>query len=190
VRRSAVRRVDNGSDFLYVSSIREGDHMTMRLGVLVVLLAGCVACAPAQLKTQAVQEARVPDALAQGSAPMFLFGWFDPTKFSMRQSVDFSYATMGGQGVSLGTYTNSMMYEFSEKLNMQADLSLSYSPYNSFSTFNGRKNDLSGLTLSRAQVNYRPWENVIFQVQYRQIPYMNSLYYSPFANPWFREGGF
>ena len=143
----------------------------------------------AQFKSQTEQEPRVSDGLIQQSAPGLFFGWFNPEKFHMRHSFDLSYQTVGGQGLSLGTYTNSMTYEFADNLNARADISLSYSPYNSFSTFGTKKNDLSALYLSRAQLTYRPWENVYVQFQYRQIPY-GYYYYSPFYNPWYRENGF
>jgi hypothetical protein len=65
-------------------------------------------------------------------------------------------------------------------MNMQADLSLSYSPYNTLPTNGGRKNDLSSLYLSRAEFNYHPWDNVVFQVQYRAVPYGMFRY-----DPWY-----
>jgi hypothetical protein len=122
-------------------------------------------------------------------AVTFLFGWFNPANFHMRHSFDLSYSTFGGQGMSLGTYTNSMTYDFSDRLNARADVSMSFSPYSTMSTFGGKKNDLSSIYLSRAEVNYKPWENVLVKLQYQQIPY-GSYYYSPFYSPWYREGGF
>ncbi len=142
----------------------------------------------AQFKTQVEQGPRVSDGVSSQTSS-FLFGWFNPESFRMRHSFDLSYHTMGGQGMSLATYTNSMTYDFAENLNARADVSMSYSPYNTFSTFGGKKNDLSSIYLSRAEVNYKPWENVLVKFQYRQIPYGN-YYYSPFYNPWNREDGF
>lgn len=160
----------------------------MKLVAAMVLLG--VSIGGAQFKSQVEQESRISDNMIRQSTPGFFFGWFDPEKFHMRHTFDLSYQTFGGQGLSLGTYTNSMTYEFAENLDARADVSLSYSPFNSFSTFGStKKNDLSGLYVSRAQLNYRPWENVMVQIQYRQIPYGN-YYYSPFYNPWYRETGF
>jgi hypothetical protein len=103
----------------------------------------------------------------------------------MRHAISFSYATAGGEGLSLGTYTNSMMYQFTDNLDAQADLSISYSPYNTFSKFGNARNDLSSIYLSRAQVNYRPWENVTLMLQYRQMPYYGlNRYGSPFYDYW------
>ena len=139
----------------------------------------------AQFKSQVEEQSRIPVAASQNDAPALLFGWFNPENFHMSHSFSLSYATGGGQALSLGTYTNSMMYQFAGNLNARADVSFSFSPYSTYSTF--RKNDLSSVYLSRAEVNYKPWQNFLVQFQYRQIPYG---YYSSFYNPWYREDGF
>ena len=50
--------------------------------------------------------------------------------------------------------------------------------------------DLSSIYLSRAEINYRPWDNTRIQLSFRQLPYGGYYYYSPFSDPWYREGGF
>jgi hypothetical protein len=157
----------------------------MIAGVLVLLGVGY---GNAQFKSQVEEQPRVSDGLIHQSVPSFLFGWLNPENFHMRHSFSFSYQTGGGKGLSLGTYTNSMLYQLADNLNARADISLSYSPYSSFSNL-GKKDDLSSLYLSRAQVNYKPWDNVLMQFQYRNVPY-SPYYYSPFYNPWYREDGF
>jgi hypothetical protein len=156
-----------------------------------VLVLGTAAGACAQFKSQVEQESRISNGIIQQSEPSLLFGWFNPDKFTMHHSVSFSYTTMGDQSMSLGTYTNSMMYEFADNLNARADVSMSYSPFNSFSGAFGKgtKNSLSSIYLSRAELNYRPWDNVAVQVQFRQIPY-GMYYYSPFSSPWYGGDGF
>ncbi len=158
-----------------------------------LLLVGTIS-APAQFKEQAQEDSRISQGIYQQPSS-WLFGWFDPSKFTMRHSFEMSYMTLGGgQGFSLGTYTNSMLYEFSDKLNARADVSLSYSPFNSFSSGpGGKRNDLSSIYLSRAEINYRPWENTLIQFSFRQLPYGGYFYspfVSPFADPWHREVGF
>lgn len=160
------------------------------IGIIAALVVCGVWNAGAQFKSQLEQEPPVSDAMVRQSDQSLWFGWFDPSKFSMHHSFSMSYQTFGGQGMSLGMYTNSMMYQFSDKVNARADISLMYSPYNSFAAFGSRKNDLSSIYLSRAELNYRPWENVLVRLEYRRIPWGSSYYDSPFYNPWFREGGF
>ena len=51
----------------------------------------------------------------------------------------------------------------------RVDLSLQNSPY---STFDYRlQNQFSKAYLSRAEINYRPWENTVIRLQYRELPY-------------------
>ncbi len=161
------------------------------LAVVVVALVLLVPSAGlAQFKAQLEQEPNVADAIVRQDQSSLLFGWFDPSRFSMHHSLSMSYATMGGQGMSLGMYTNSMQYQVTDRLNARADVSLMYSPYNSFPTAGGKKNDLSNIFLSRAELNYRPWDNVQIRLQYRQLPYGSYYGYSPFMGSWFPEDGF
>jgi opacity protein-like surface antigen len=159
--------------------------MKMRTIVILALVLMSLA-ASAQFKPRAGDDSRISESLIQSPSSSFLFGWFDPSRFQMHHSVSFSYMTAGGQGMSLGTYTNSMQYQFSDNLNAQADVSLSYMPTNSFARFG--KQDLSNIYLSRAQLNFRPSDNMTIHVQYRALPY-NSLS-SPWDHPWYRDDGF
>jgi hypothetical protein len=153
-----------------------------------VALAVCVALpARAQFRSTAGSSS-APSGVIDQSTPSFLFGWFDASKFSMRHSVSFSVMSFPGQSMTLGTYTNTMRYQFATNLDARADISMSYSPGNSFSGFNGKtNNDFSGVYLSNAQINYRPWDNTVVQFQYRRIPYGT---YSPFSGYWYRDDGF
>jgi hypothetical protein len=160
----------------------------MRYLLLTVLL--CAAApAGAQFRVPAQGEPAVADELIQSAPSAMLFGWFNPDRFHMRHTFSLSYMTMAGNGLSLGTYTNSMMYQIADNLNARADVSFTYSPYNSFSQYGTQ--DLSGVYLSRAQVDYRPWKDVFVQLQYRKDPYRTlSPWDTPWSSPWYREDGF
>jgi hypothetical protein len=156
------------------------------LTTFLVLFAATVSSA--QFKSQVDLESRAASGLLQQSDPSLLFGWFNPEKFHMSHSVSFSYMTMGGQGLSLGTYTNSMSYEFADNLNARADVSMSYSPFASNSFMNkDMRNSLGSVYLSRAEVNYKPWDNFLVHVGYQQRPFG---YYSPFGSPWYGGDGY
>jgi len=103
-------------------------------------------------------------------------GLFNPNNFSMKHSISLSYATFGNNAVSMGVYTNSMMYKFSDKLDIQVDASLVNSPYSSF----GKEfsNQINGIYLSKAQITYKPSEDVKFMVRFSQSPYN---YYNPYG---------
>jgi len=87
-----------------------------------------------------------------------------------------SYSSFGSNGVALGVYTNSMQYQFSDKLNVQLDASLVHSPYSTLGK--NFQNNINGIYIDRAQLNYAPWDNVNVVLQYRQLPYN---YYSGFG---------
>ncbi|MGB6034216.1 MAG: hypothetical protein WBH55_15420 [Bacteroidota bacterium] len=169
--------------------VKRASILNIRVLSLLISLYLLPAIADAQFRSQADQESRVSQGLYGGSGSSFFFGLFDPARFQMRHSLSFSYQTFGNQGVSLGTYTNSMSYAFAENLNARADVSLSYSPYNTFSKGGGGSNNFGSIYLSRAEINYRPFENMTVQIQYRQFPY-GTFYSSPFfyySNPMFRD---
>lgn len=140
-----------------------------------------------QFKDPAFPTTNVRDGIVDYSSGN-LFSFLNSENFTMRHSFSMSYSAFAGHGIALGTYTNSMMYRFSEDLNVQLDASIVHSPYSSF----GKEfqNDLSGIYISRAALNYRPWKDVNITLQYNQYP--ASYFYNPFGgyfnrgyNSWF-----
>ena len=140
--------------------------MAVGVGFLVVML--CFTTALAQFKTSVSPRSTVAESLVKTDNGGFMFGLFDPNNFSMRHSFSLSYQTFGSQGLSMGMYTNSMMYKFSDDLDVSADISLMASPFNTLGK--QYQSSLSGLFLNRAELNYRPWKNTLFQIQFQQVP--------------------
>ncbi len=135
------------------------------------------AIASAQFKTKTSEEPSVGQSLIRSDDSGFLFGWFDPSKLKMTQSYSLSYQTFGQNGLALGVYTNSLSYQISNPLSVQMDVSVMHSPY---STLGGNfSKSLSGIYLSRAELNYKPSENTLFQLQFRQMP--ASMYYGGYG---------
>jgi len=79
-----------------------------------------------------------------------------------------SFSSMGSNSLALGVYTNSMFYKVADNLNIEVDASLVHSPYSSFGK--DHQNMINGIYLSRAQINYQPWENFNVIMQYRTLP--------------------
>lgn len=104
------------------------------------------------------------------------FGLIDPDRFMMRHSLSYSYLSAGGTGLSMADYTNSMFYSIADPLDVRFDVTLQGSPFGP--TAGAGRDELSRIYLSRAELNYRPWENFSMQFQYRQLPY--SFYRNPF----------
>jgi hypothetical protein len=105
-----------------------------------------------------------------------LFGFLSSENFHMNHQFSMSYSSFGNHGLALGVYTNSMLYNFTDNLNVQTDISFVNSPYSTLGQ--DFQNNLNGIYLSRAAVNYQPWKDVAISLQYRRIPYN---YYSPYS---------
>ena len=105
-----------------------------------------------------------------------LFGFINPDNFSMHHSVGLSYSTFSGYGTSLATYTNSMMYKFSDNMNVQLDASFVTSPYSSLGK--NFQNAIQGIYINHAAFNYRPWDDFSISIQYRNMP---NYFYDPFS---------
>jgi hypothetical protein len=153
--------------------------------ILFLLLSiGCTAVATSQLKSQPDDTPRISDSMIRTGGSDSFLGFFDPSRFSMRHSYSFSTMLMGGRSMGIGMYTNSMFYKVSDPLNVRVDVSFVHSPFNSLgSQF---QQNLNKLFLNRAEVNYRPSENMLIQLQFRQVPYSlyggysSPYYYNPF----------
>jgi hypothetical protein len=135
--------------------------------------------AEAQFKEELNNKTSIREGFLSKDLSSNIFGFIDPSKFSMNHSVSMSYSAFAGQGVAMGVYTNSMRYDFNSNLNVQVDASIVNSPYNTLG--DGFKNSINGIYLSRAAINYKPSENTAISIQFRQGPgaYYNS-YYSPY----------
>jgi len=128
----------------------------------------------AQFKDQNIFKPSVTDAITAPTSNLIL-GIFNPNNFQMHHSYNLSYSSFGNNGIALGVYTNSMFYKFSNKLNVQLDASLVHSPYNSLGK--NYQNNLNGIYLSKAQINYNPSKDFHISIQYRNLPYS---YYNPY----------
>lgn len=115
-----------------------------------------------------------------------IFGFFNPDNLEMRHSLAVSYGSYGDQGLGLTMYTNSLRYRISEPLSVRADISMMFSPFGSLGS--QMRQDLSGIFLRRASVDYRPTKDMHISLQYRNDPY--SLYgrHSPYGYDGYRSG--
>jgi hypothetical protein len=132
-----------------------------------------------QFKRTAEDEPKVSDSFIRPETDSDLLSFFNPENFKMRQSVSMGYTTMGGQGIALGMYTNSMMYKISSKVDARVDVSLQSSPYSSFDQ--RLQSSLTGVFLNRAEVNYRPSDNMLLRVSYQKVPFGLNGMFSPYS---------
>ncbi len=152
------------------------------LSFLVLSLLLVAWSASAQFKSTNETKPNVSESLIKPAGSGLWFGFFDPNNLKMQHNFSLSYMNMGGQGMSLGVYTSSLYYKFSDPLDVQFDISIMHTPFGGFGSRD--KSDFSGIYLSRARLNYRPSDNMFFQVQFQQIPPMYWM-----NDPW-RSGSF
>ncbi len=156
----------------------------MKNVILIVLLASSLSFA--QFKEELNKPVDIKGKIITGQPSSFFTSFINPENFSMSHSVSMSYSTMGGNGMALGIYTNSMRYEFNENLDIEVDASLVNTPYNSYG--DNFSNQINGIYLSRAQINYSPSDDFHMVVQYRSAPagyyYNRPFGYRGYNNGW------
>lgn len=143
----------------------------------------------AQFKEEIENEISIRKGVFNENPSGLFLDFFTSENFNMSHSVDMSYSTFGGNGVALGVYTNTMAFQFSDRLHLEVDASLVNTPYNSYG--DEFTKSVNGIYLSRAQLNYKLSEDSNITLIYRQVPYSRSYYYSPFYRsryyePYFR----
>jgi hypothetical protein len=146
-------------------------------GFLVVMLV-FTSASYAQFREQLSDRSSVENSLFRSGDDEPLFGFFNPANFSMHQSLSMDYMTMGGQSLSLATYTNSMIYRISDPLTLRADVSLMNSPYSTLGSSFSK--NINGIYLTRAELNYHPSKDFSIDLQFNQNPmyrYYNPYYY-------------
>jgi hypothetical protein len=131
-------------------------------------LAMMVTCASAQLKMQ--EQTNASQSLVHPTTSINSFlGLLNPDNFMMRHTFSLNYLAGGGEGISLASYTNSMFYRIADPLNVRFDVTLQGSPFGQSGSF--QRGDLSKVYVSRAELNYKPADNMFITLQYRQVPY-------------------
>lgn len=142
-----------------------------------VVLLGLAQPAEAQLRTDATAE-RAPVKLYGSDVSTFsLNKLFSPEHFRMSHSYTFSAGSFGGNSYSNGLYTNTMQWQFNDKLAARVDVGFLHSPLGSLNGQNSLEN--GQLFLQNAEVAYRPTENIQLHFNVRQSPY--GRYMSPYG---------
>jgi len=117
----------------------------------------------------------------------FILGFINPNNLKMHHSFSLSYSSFGREGLALGIYTNTLSYKFNKKLNFELQTSIVSSPYSSL----GKKftNQINGIYIRSARLNYRPTKNTAISVEFSNDPtryYYNPYYYGGYLNdPWY-----
>ncbi|MFW5955303.1 MAG: hypothetical protein ACOCSK_01005 [Rhodothermales bacterium] len=143
-----------------------------------IVFIGTATPAQAQLRNQ-VQALTKPASaqLYDASGPGFsLNKLFSPQVFTMGHSYEMSVGSYGGASSSLGMYTNTMLWQFSPKLDARVDVSVAHS----FTGNHMGDNSPAQVFLRNAEINFRPNESTQFHISFRQSPY--GTYASPYGS--------
>lgn len=147
---------------------------------LVIFLAA-VSPAQAQLRNSESTQQSPVRIFDGGQTAMTLNKLFSPQHFRMSHTYEFSTGSFGGNSGSLGMYTNTMMWQFNEKLAARVDLSYAHEPFggNLLSNSGGQGVGGGQFFLRNAELAYKPSENVMLHFSVRQSPY--GAYMNPYG---------
>ncbi len=149
-----------------------------------VILLGVATPAQAQLRANLPTERSAARLYDAGGSSFSLNKLFSPDHFKMSHSYEMSMSSFGGNSSSMGMYTNSLMWQFNQKLAARVDVSFAHSLFgnDTASKLMGGPQKNGQIFLRNAEIAYRPSENLQFNFSFRQSPYGG--YMSPFGyNP-------
>ena len=172
---------------LQISDNIKTTRSQMKHARLVLLVLALSLSPAAAVMAQYAHGARTENAeakLFQEPAHFTLDRLFSPEFFRMSHSYEMSYSSFGGQGLTLGEYTNSMMWRFSTKLAARVDVAFQHTPFGVSGLNNGlpvSESSLNGIYLKNAEVAYRPVGNLTMHLSVRQAPYGYGYYMGPYG---------
>ncbi|MBU0558046.1 MAG: hypothetical protein KJ799_05230 [Bacteroidetes bacterium] len=148
-------------------------NIIMKIAFFIIFTAGAVF---SQFRDAPTKPENIKSSITNANPSSLYLGFINPTNFNMSHSVNMSYSAFGNNGIAMSVYTNSMAYRLSEDIDIEVDASFVNSPYSSFGEEHAKS--LSGIYLSRAQINYQPSENFFITFQY--LGGANN-YYNPYG---------
>lgn len=102
--------------------------------------------------------------------------WMSRLNMTMNHSYSMSFSSFGGQVQNLNAYTNSMLFDISDRMNAQVDVSFLHSPFGN--SFMSNESLGSRIIVDRARLDYQISDNTNISFEFSQRPYR----YSPFNN--------
>ncbi|MDA0874990.1 MAG: hypothetical protein O3C45_08015 [Bacteroidetes bacterium] len=145
----------------------------MRASLFILLLAALLlATAPAQAQLRPSGSAigssvRLYD---QGTSGFSLNRFFTPQVFRMSHTFEASSSSFGG-GSSMAMYTNTMQWQFNNKLAARLDVAAASQLGGNERLAQALGQNTNQIFLRNAEVAYRPGKNVEFHLSLRRSPY-------------------
>jgi len=97
------------------------------------------------------------------------FSLLDLSRLEMSHSYSISYFSMGGRGMTIGMYVNSIRYQISNPLTLNLSLAWVHQPGNFLLRDRGTATDY-GRILPSFSLEYRPSDNFFLEIGYHSIP--------------------
>jgi hypothetical protein len=104
------------------------------------------------------------------------WGLLDPSRFRMRQSYSVSYISGSSGSGSLGLYTNNIEYQLFKPLTLHVGLGYLHQPFGSRGANSAGLSVDDGFFIPSAGLEYRPSDNFLLMVDFRQYPSGTSPY--------------
>ena len=155
--------------------------------VTVALAAAAPVHAQTRAEAQTLRQQQTSARLYDAGTGFTLNKLFSPQHFRMGHSVEFTSGSFGGQGYSLGMYTNTLAWQF-DKVAARVDVSAARSFGGGAFGGNalgfganglGQDPNATKVFVQNAEIAYRPTSNVQLHLAYRQSPY--GAYASPYG---------
>lgn len=144
-----------------------------------ILTLGLTVPTQAQLRSDVLAEDATVRLYDHGQSGFSLNRLFSPAHFRMSHSLEFSTGSYGGTSSSLGMYTNTMMWRFSQRLAARVDVSMAYSPYSDERLQGVTGSNNGRIFIRNAELAYRPTKNSQIHLSFQQSPY--GSYMSPYG---------
>ena len=150
----------------------------MKFSILfITIILSMVSISDAQLREDLNYGSDYSGVITYEQQPSSPGNWMNMLNMTMNHSYSMTFSSFGGQMQNLNAYTNSMMFDISNNLNAQVDVSFLHSPFGN--SFAGNNSSLgSRIIVERARLDYKLSENTHISLEFSQRPYG----YSPFSN--------
>lgn len=101
--------------------------------------------------------------------------WMNALNMTMNHSYSMTFSSFGGQTQNINAYTNSMLFDISENLDAQVDVSFLHSPFGN--NFMANESLSSRIIIDRARLDYQISDRANISFEFSQRSYQ----YSPFG---------
>jgi hypothetical protein len=129
--------------------------------------------------------AAVPGAASGSPSSLPIGAFYDPTRMSFHQTLEFGASTGGAYRGTAGLYTASFGYKLANPLRLHLDLGAAYTPsvntggYGAAAAYNP---GFSGLFVKNLSLDWRPGANSLVRFSYHDV--RSPLQYGPFGTPY------